>query len=332
MRSRRECIFLKTKQVVGIVIAVVVFVLAGFAGVASANSLRNNINNFTALSDTAISDEPYNSLAVINIVGEIAASSGTVTAIDGYDQNFILDYIDEMTNSYNNTGIILYIDSPGGAVYQTDEVYQALMNYKEVTGRPIYSYSADYMASGAYYIACASDRIVSNRNSWVGSIGVYLSTMNYKGLFDKLGIKPEYIKSGENKAMGNGYDELTDEQRAIYQGLVDESYEQFLDIVCTARGYSREEALPICDGRVYTAAQGLSNGLIDEIIDDYDVFEQKCLEESGASQCYYKQRTVDNWLSYFWSSVEALVPKSETEIMLEEIEKGEGGVLMYHAG
>lgn len=324
---------MKTKQVVGIVIAAVVFVATGVAGVSSAISLKNRVSEITSLTSAAHDIEPADSLAVIDIVGSIAASSGNVSfATSGYDHNFVLDYIEDMTRSQSNRGIILYIDSPGGAVYQTDETYLALMKYKETTGRPVYAYAADYMASGAYYIACASDHIAANRNSWVGSIGVYLSTMNYKGLFDKLGILPEYIKSGENKAMGNGYDELTDEQRAIYQSLVDESYEQFLSIVCAARGYSRAEAEPICDGRVYTAQQGLDNGLIDEIINDYDEFEAACLDKSGADGVYRREHKVDDWFGYFFNSVEEIIPKSETELMLDEIANGNDGELMYYAG
>ncbi|MDO4566032.1 MAG: signal peptide peptidase SppA [Oscillospiraceae bacterium] len=316
---------MKSKQVVGIVIAVLVFVIAGAAGVASASTLNSSLTTFSSLTRAADA-EPASNLAVIDISGTIGASSS-----DGYDHEFILGYIEDLTNSYENMGILLHIDSPGGRVYETDEVYLALENYKNLTGRPVYAYAESYMASGAYYIACAADLIAANRNSWVGSIGVYISTVNYKGLFDTLGIRPEYIKSGENKAMGNGYDELTEEQYAIYQGLVDESFEQFLDIVCSSRTYSREEALPICDGRIYTAAQGLENGLIDRIY-SYEEFETLCLEECGASNIYERVYVSDDWMSYFFGEVEALIPKSEAQILLEQLEQDESGVPMYYAG
>ena len=312
---------MKGKQIVGLIAAALVFVLVAWIGVGAAGS------------STSKSEElpPGNNVAVVNMVGTIDQTYYNVfgNPTSSYDHNAILDLIWDMTESTENKGLLLYIDSGGGAVYESDEVYQALMEYKAITGRPIYAYASHTMASGAYYIACAADRIYANRNSTVGSIGVYIETVNYAGLYEKLGIEGEYIKSGENKAMGNAYDHLTDEQRAIYQSVVDECYEQFLGIVCESRGYTREEALPICDGRIYTATQGVENGLIDQPNCDYSDALNDLMELCGADTVY--ERSADyNSLTSFLSQLLGSVSSSETERLLELAQNNNNGRPMYY--
>ncbi|MEG0751426.1 MAG: signal peptide peptidase SppA [Oscillospiraceae bacterium] len=324
---------MKTKQLVGIIAAAAIFLVVGISGVVSANSLRSNITSISNITEK-VDAEPANSIARIDIVGTIADTSGETTlgTTATYNHQHIMKLIEDMKNSSSNRGIMLFVNSGGGAVYQSDEVYVALMDYKAVTGRPVFAYSADIMASGAYYISCAADKIAANRNSEVGSIGVYISTVNVKGLYDKLGIRPEYIKSGANKAMGNGYDELTDEQRGIYQGIVDDYYNQFLGIVCESRKFTREQALPLCDGRIYLASQCVDNGLIDEIVPTYETFEDELLDATGADNVYERTSLTKNWFSSLFGSAKALVPISETQRALDYIESVESGVPMYYAG
>nr|MBQ4319130.1 signal peptide peptidase SppA [Clostridia bacterium] len=318
---------MKRKQILGLIAAAIVFVLVGLSGIAAASYLRGSF----VLFDTEIDPEPIEDyVAVIDIVGTIGETTydmfGNPTS--SYDHNAILDRIWDLTESEHNKGLLLYIDSGGGAVYETDEVYLALMEYKEVTGRPIYVYAAHTMASGAYYIACAADKIYANRNATVGSIGVYIQTVNYAGLYEKLGIEGEYIRSGANKAMGNAYDHLSEEQRAIYQSVVDECYDQFLDIVMESRGYSYEEAAPICDGRIYTAIQAVDNGLIDETncgyADALDDLMELCGVEEYEEQTYY----YNDWTALFSRLAES-VSKTETERLIEFSEANAGGRPMY---
>ncbi len=323
---------MKKKQIVGIVIAAAVFLVVGIAGVMTASSLNRSILSLLDTQNSRYNAEPLgDSVAVVDIVGTIGATSYDVLGnpTSSYDQDAILELIDDMKNSDSNKGLFLYIDSGGGAVYQSDEVYLALMDYKEATGRPIYAYAADTMASGAYYIACAADKIFANRNSTVGSIGVYIQLVNYSGLYEKLGIDGEYIKSGANKAMGNSFDALTDEQRAIYQGVVDECYNQFLDIVCASRGFTRSVALPTSTARIYTASQGLANGLIDDADGSYEDALDEFMDFCGASNVYSRSYSYNSWLSLLSGLFESST-KSETERALEMIENSESGVPMYY--
>lgn len=186
-------------------------------------------------------------------------------ANETYNQEWLLDTIDYLENDEDNVGILLVIDSPGGTVYEADETYLALRKYKN-TGKDVWAYFKSMAASGAYYISCAADTVYANRNTMTGSIGVIIGpTIDATVLLDKLGLKATSFVSGKNKGMLNYDNPLTDEQRNIMQGLVDECYDQFTSIVAAARKKSLSETKALADGRIYTAKQAKENGLIDSI-------------------------------------------------------------------
>ena len=142
-------------------------------------------------------------------------------ANENYNQEWLLDTIDELENDQNNVGIMLVIDSPGGSVYEADEVYLALRKYKN-SGKQLWAYFKSIAASGGYYIACAADSIYANRNTMTGSIGVIIGpTFDATALLEKIGVKATSFVSGKNKGMLNFNEPLTDEQKDIVQALVD---------------------------------------------------------------------------------------------------------------
>ncbi|MCR5763532.1 MAG: signal peptide peptidase SppA [Treponema sp.] len=197
-------------------------------------------------------------IAKLFITGVIAETGNS------YDQKWLLSTIEDLKNDEKNMGIILFINSPGGSVYETDEVYLALMDYKK--NKPVYAYFASMAASGGYYMSCAADYIMANRNTLCGCIGVLCGQFtDLTGLMDKYGIKSETIHAGKNKNMGNYNEPVTDEQRAIMQSIADECYDQFTNIVADARGLSKAKTVELSDGRLYTAKQALDNRLIDSI-------------------------------------------------------------------
>ncbi|MEG0832680.1 MAG: signal peptide peptidase SppA [Oscillospiraceae bacterium] len=325
---------MKKKQLLGIIAAVLIFSVVGVVGISSAhrqNSLQNEL--LSRVTDAGFSSMPNSeNIAVIPIYGTIGATETDIFGgySGGYNHELVINTIDEAIDSAYNQGLFIDIDSGGGTVYHSDEVYLKLMEYKEKTGRPIYAYSNSMMASGAYYIACAADKIYSNRNATVGSIGVYISVSDYSALYSKLGIKNDLIRSGENKAMGSSYYPMTADQRGIYQGVVDECYNQFLDIVISARGYDRSTALSIADGRIYTASQGLSNNLIDKVC-SYDEALNEFRELCATDSVYYPSVSVST-LSKLFEKAESFVPKSEYEQAAEFVAGLESGVPMYYAG
>lgn len=338
---------MKTKQIVGIVITCLIIIATGVTGILS-NVLGNRIikarneankglvsEMLQAQVNTKVDLPSGSFIGVINIEGTIGASSATSwVSSSAYNHDLYMDYIDQMEKASNNKGILLYVDSPGGAVYESDEIYLKLMEYKEVTGRPVWAYFAGQACSGGYYISMAADKIYANRNCWTGSIGVIVSLLNCKELYDKLGIKEIDITSGENKSMGSSGLNMTKKQQEIFQGLVDEAYDQFIDIVCNGRGMDEETVREIADGRIYSAKQALENGLVDEI----GLFEDAKADFADAEglpdniRFFVPDNKISGFMSSIFSAAEKLVPKSESSLADDIINNKGKGVLMYYAG
>ncbi|MBK5246515.1 MAG: signal peptide peptidase SppA, partial [Peptostreptococcaceae bacterium] len=196
-----------------------------------------------------------------------------------------LNEIDKLISDKNNKGLILYVNSPGGGVYESDELYLKVKEYQQTTERPVYAYFGSMAASGGYYVSASADKIIANRNCWTGSIGVTIGTLfDFSQLLENYGVKSQTITSGPNKAMGSNYDELTPEQLAIFQGLIDEAYAQFTGIVAEGRGLDIDTVKKIADGRIYTANQALDNGLIDKIA-SFDDAKTDMVLEYGLENC-----------------------------------------------
>ena len=212
--------------------------------------------------DVTTADAKGEYVGVIHVEGTISEDG----ASSGYNHKYILKSLEDMAKDDNNKGVILYLNTPGGSVYASDELYFAIKDYQEKTQRPVYSSMQSMAASGGYYISAPCDKIYANRNCFTGSIGVTMGEMyDLTGLMEKLGIKATAITSGKNKAMGSNTQELTEEQKEIFQGLVDEAYEQFTGIVAEGRNMDINKVKELADGRIYTANQAKENGLIDEV-------------------------------------------------------------------
>lgn len=186
---------------------------------------------------------------------------------DTYNQKWILEQIEKLIDSKKNAGLLLYIDSPGGGVYESDEVYEAVLKYKKETERPVYAYFASLAASGGYYIGCSADKIIANRNTITGSIGVIAGRfVDLTELMGKHGIKSETIHAGRNKIMGDFTIPATEEQRRIMQSIADECYEQFTQIVSERRNLEIDKVKELADGRIYSAKQAKDAGLVDLVM------------------------------------------------------------------
>ena len=339
---------MKKKQMIGIVVAGVVFIAVCVTGILS-NVLTNKVleanksssssflNSFMSEMKEDIELPTEDFIGVIDVVGTIQASSSSSSGFSStagqYDHDLYMDYIEKMEKADNNKGILLYVNSPGGTVYESDELYLRLMEYKKNTSRPVYAYFASEACSGGYYISMAADKIYANRNCWTGSIGVIVSLTNCKKLYDKIGLKEIDITSGKNKSMGSPGLDLTDEQYDILQSLVDEAYDQFTDIVSKGRGMDIATVKKLADGRIYSAKQAKENGLVDEN-GSLDDFKSVIQEENGLNDdiVYHDVNTAEN---NFWSTLmgyaSQLKPKSDIEIATDIVENRGNGVLMYYA-
>lgn len=239
----------KNKGMIILIIILVVAFLFGFA--------KGFFSEESVIKNKSSGSSKY--IAELYIEGTIQEEN------ESYNQAWLLDTINELQNDKNNCGIILFINSPGGSVYESDEVYLALKKYAEE--KTLWAYFGQTAASGGYYIACSAEKIIANRNTLTGSIGVIAGqSFDLTEFMSKHGIKMNTITAGKNKNMLNIDQPLTPEQRAIMQSVADECYNQFTQIVADGRNLPLETVKNLADGRIYTAQQALQNKLIDEIL------------------------------------------------------------------
>ena len=285
-----------------ITLCVIIFVVVVAVTISTIIMTRNSDNGYrTATTEVTVSDEnevidksSYKKefIATLYIEGTIEEANSQ------YNQKWLMDTIKNLKKNNKNVALAIYIDSPGGGVYQADEVYLALQDYK-TTGRPIFVYQGPMAASGGYYISCAADQIFANRNTLTGCIGVIFGqSLDITGLLDKVGIKSKTFHSGRNKTMLSPDTPLTEEQEAIMQSMCDECYEQFVSIVANNRDMTYEQAAELSDGRLYTAKQALENGLIDGI-DSWEnmltILAEDVLEKPGIKVIEYKKEVEDEF-------------------------------------
>lgn len=181
-----------------------------------------------------------------------------------YDHVGTLEAIEDLMYDDKNAALLVVFNTPGGGLYESDELHHALMTYKAATGRPVYAYMKQQCCSGGVYAAMAADTIYASKMTITGSVGVYVQTVSEAGLLEKLGIEQEYITTGENKV--SGYPTLTESQRAIEQAMVDEGFEFFKAVIREGRGLTDEQMAPFLDGRILTALQAKELGLVDEVL------------------------------------------------------------------
>lgn len=340
---------MKVKQLIAVLAACLILVATGFMGALSARQERslmeetgtdivqNALSGLYPGGETEIALPETDFAARIDIVGTIQPSAGGSLVngtAGGYDHSLYMDLVNRLMESDSNRGILLYVDSPGGTVYESDEMYLKLMEYKEKTGRPIYAYFASTAASGGYYIAMASDYIYANRNCTTGSIGVIMSYYDYHKLLEKVGVEEIDITTGANKTIGSGARETTDEQREILQSYVDESYDRFVDIVASGRGMKTKEVRKLADGRIFTAAQAKENGLIDEISGE-EAAMAAIAEKLGDPdiEFYSPEPAYQMPLFSFLGQMSRIFGResSESDLIQSFMERTREGELMYYA-
>lgn len=336
------------KQTTGLIVAAVIFVVAGVisvvtnalssklvakdeAGSSGWSSLMEELygSNSAALADMPVAQD---FIAVVPIEGTIQASSNTSSLYGtsvGYNHDLLMEYVDKLIDNSSNKGIILRLDTPGGTVYEADELYLKLMEYKEQTGRPIWAYMESTCCSGGVYLASSADEQYANRITTTGSIGVIISNYDMSGLYEKLGIKEDNIVSAKNKDMGTAGKTMTSEQREIYQSIVDEYYEQFVGIVAEGRNMSVDQVKKLADGRIYTAKQAEENGLIDGI-KTAEEFDDYVKEKSGI-EYFYEPKNSGGYLSGIFGSLASVKEKSEAEVLVDLMNQLGSGVPMYYA-
>ncbi|MBR4171562.1 MAG: signal peptide peptidase SppA [Kiritimatiellae bacterium] len=216
---------------------------------------------------------------------------------------FALRAIRRATEDETVDGLLLDIDSGGGSVTASDILYQAVKNFKaKKKGRKVVTIMGDVAASGAYYIALASDQIYAHPTTLTGSIGVILQSVNIKGLAEKIGISDVTIKSGENKDLLNPFHDVSGEQFEMLHRVIDVLYNRFVGLVAENRKLAKENVLPLADGRVFAAPDALEKKLIDQIgyASDARLKLAELLDEEDVKAYRYRQK--DSLMELFFSA------------------------------
>lgn len=192
-------------------------------------------------------------VALIRVEGIILDSKETIEQLKRYREDKSVK------------AIVLRVDSPGGGVVPSQEIYEEIRKIREQGEKKIVVSMGSVAASGGYYISCPADKIVANPGSITGSIGVIMELANIEGLLEKIGVKSVVIKSGRHKDIGSVLREMSPEEKEILQQVLDDLHNQFIEAVAKGRDINEEEVKNIADGRIFTGRQAKEMGLVDEI-------------------------------------------------------------------
>ena len=192
----------------------------------------------------------------------------------------IIEDLNQLEQKEDIASIVIRIDSPGGSVAPTEEIYEKIKKVKKI--KPVIASVGNVAASGGYYIAVAADSIFANKGSILGSIGVIISYPIMKDLFDKIGIDVETIKSGNLKDSGSFSRNPTAQDKIFFEKLILNMYDQFIDVVVKDRMMERNNVLSLADGRVFTGLTSMKLGLIDKL-GTYESAIQVAAEMGGIS-------------------------------------------------
>lgn len=211
---------------------------------------------------------------VVALVGRLSPwSTGDYVAyltIEGIilDDRTRAEALDGIANDDGAKALVVYLDTPGGSVVGGESLYRSLRAVAEA--KPVVAVMGDVAASAGYMTALGADRIFARAGTLTGSIGVIMQSTDVTGLLEKLGIKPETVKSAPLKAQPNPMEPFSPEAREASREIVLDIYDLFVGMVAERRGMSHEEVLKLADGRVFTGRQALARGLIDELGSDFE--------------------------------------------------------------
>src|SRR5438876_3639232 len=229
------------------------------------------------------------------------------------DPKDVVDQLRKFTDDDSIKAIIVHVNSPGGGVAASEEIYRQVKRVRDEKHKYIVASIETVGASGAYYVSSATNKIYADSGSVVGSIGVIAEWVNYGDLMRWAKLKPELLKVGKFKDTGDPTRELTPEERQYMQGLIDNMYGQFVQAVADGRHTKVEDIKPIADGRVWTGEQALGMHLIDQIGDFRAVVKEtaKAVQISGEPTLVHAERQRKSLLDLLFGDVTPWLPTKE---------------------
>lgn len=201
-------------------------------------------------------------VAMIDLNGVITSDQPQLNiASQGITPGLVENLLDQASSLDQVKAIVVRVNSPGGSVVASDEIYHMLLDYE----KPVVIWMGETAASGGYYISCAGDYVYAHPDTLTGSIGVITQFINVQDFLEEYGIEATVITSGPHKDMGSLFRGMSEEERDIWNKMIDQIYDNFVQIVVEARDLPVETVRELADGRVYTGQQALNNGLVDAV-------------------------------------------------------------------
>ena len=200
-------------------------------------------------------------VAVIGLDGTITAGPQDYFTTSGITPERVRSLLDQAASNPSVKAIVVRVNSPGGSVVASDEIYRALLAFE----KPVVISMGDMAASGGYYISCAGDHVMAHPDTLTGSIGVISQFLNVQELLDKVGVEAVVIATGPRKDIGSPFRDMTEEERELWRGILDQVYEDFVNVVVESRGLSADTVRDLADGSIYTGQQAQDLGLVDSV-------------------------------------------------------------------
>ncbi|EFS03284.1 signal peptide peptidase SppA [Listeria seeligeri] len=218
------------------------------------------------LTETVIEKAGPSKIAVLSVDGTIqdTGESTSLLGSTGYNHSFFMDQLEQVRDDESIKGVLLYVNSPGGGVMESAQIRDKILQIQKERSIPFYVSMGSMAASGGYYISAPADKIFASKETLTGSLGVIMQGYDYSELMKKLGITDNTIKSGAHKDIMSATRPMTEDEKKIMQSMIDDSYNEFVQVVASGRGMSEEQVRKIADGRIYDGRQAKENGLIDE--------------------------------------------------------------------
>lgn len=217
--------------------------------------------------ETVLEEGNINERVALLTVDGIIQDTGSATplfAAEGYNHSYFLEQLEQVKADDSVKAIVLQVNSPGGGVVESAQIYKEIREIQEETEKPIYVSMGSMAASGGYYIAAPADKIYVNKETITGSIGVIMQSINYGKLAEKYGVEFVTIKSGLYKDIMSPTRDMTADERTMLQDMLNDSYEDFVDIIEQGRNMTEAEVKKVADGRIMNGRQAIEAGLADD--------------------------------------------------------------------
>lgn len=328
-----------------IIVSIILFVALGISVLLNIGGLLGSLtesggshHHYGPRLDEVVVEEHHGSdkIAVVPIEGIISSHTGDR---GGYNMVDVVKAQLKLADEDEDVkAVILRVDSPGGEVLASDDIANALKKFQELSGKPVVVSMGSLAASGGYYVSAPCEWIVANELTITGSIGVIMHGYNYRGLMDKIGLKPDVYKSGKHKDMLSGDrnpEEISPEERAMVQKLIDETYGKFKQVVGDGRAAARDlnkdgrtlvkNWADFADGRVFSGKEAKELGFVDELggFDTAVKRAEKLAKIKGdATVVEYRRRADIADLLGIWGKSEARVVKVDIGVSASKLDAG----------